>query len=90
VVSQEQEVETVQGAAEAAGAFKGGWRPFFGWVCAAALAYNYLVREVLSWVAVNIGWSVPPALDLEQLGPLVLSVLGLAGYRTYERAKGKA
>jgi hypothetical protein len=78
--------------AEAAtpGLFKGGWRPFIGWVCGIALAYNYLAREVLMWASVNAGWLTPPALNLDQLMPILLGMLGLAGYRTFERIKGKA
>ena len=29
--------------------FVSGWRPFTGWVCAFALAYNFVIRDLLIW-----------------------------------------
>lgn len=80
-----------QEEAKAPGIFRGGWRPFIGWVCGAAFAYNYLVYPMLVWAATI--WAmptIPPALDLGELMPVLLGMLGLGGMRMYERVKGKA
>jgi len=29
--------------------FVAGWRPFIGWVCGVALAYNFVLRDLLIW-----------------------------------------
>ncbi|MDP2792555.1 MAG: holin family protein [Sulfurisoma sp.] len=61
------------------------WRPTIGYICAAGLAYNFLVYPMLTWATVI--WpeiKVPPMLD-DKLMELVVGMLGLAGLRTYEK-----
>jgi len=67
--------------------FVAGWRPFIGWVCGVALAYNFVVRDLLIW-ALNPD-PVPPALQMEHLMTVLLGMLGLGGMRTYEKLKDK-
>ena len=31
--------------------FVAGWRPFIGWVCGMALFYNFVLRDMLLWLA---------------------------------------
>ena len=31
-------------------AFVSGWRPFIGWECGFALAYSFVLRDILTWV----------------------------------------
>lgn len=72
--------------------FRGGWRPACGWVCAAGLAYTFLIRPVLPWVASLAGAEVRamPEIDTDTLMVLLTGMLGLGGLRTVERLKGKA
>ena len=72
--------------------FRGGWRPACGWVCAAGLAYTFLLRPVLPWVAGLFGANVAPMpdIDTDTLMVLLTGMLGLGGLRTVERIKGKA
>jgi hypothetical protein len=74
------------------GTFRGGWRPAVGWVCASGLAYQFLARPVLPWLATVAGFDVPPLppLQTEELYPLLMGILGLGGLRTLERVKEKA
>jgi len=69
--------------------FVSGWRPAIGWVCACALAYQYLIRPIVSWGVVAIGHPLPamPGLD-ENLWQLMMGMLGLGGLRTFEKVKG--
>lgn len=71
--------------------FVSGWRPFIGWVCGCALAYQYLAVPLITYVGFLIGHPVPamPKLD-DQLWQLLLGMLGIAGLRTYEKLKGVA
>jgi hypothetical protein len=71
--------------------FVSGWRPFIGWVCGAALAFQYLIRPFWIWAAA-IWWPgnpVPPTLD-GMLWELVMGMLGIGGLRTIEKWKGIA
>jgi len=73
-------------------AYRGGWRPFCGWVCGAGLAYTFVVRPILPWVASLFGAVVPPMppIDTDTLMMLLMGMLGLGGLRSFERVKGKA
>jgi hypothetical protein len=72
--------------------FVAGWRPFIGWVCGIGLAMQFILRPVVMYlnqlVSIILGNPMmphPPALDMSELIPLVLGMLGLAGYRSYEK-----
>ena len=67
--------------------FVAGWRPFIGWVCGIALAYNFVIRDLFIWL-INPD-IVPPALQMEHLMTVLLGMLGLGGLRTYEKIKDK-
>ena len=72
-------------------AFTSGWRPAIGWVCAAALACQYIARPLLQWG--GIVWNHPlpalPGID-EHLWELLTAMLGLGSLRTFEKTKGVA
>ena len=69
--------------------FVAGWRPFLGWISGLSIGYVYLLQPLLDMILqmfdVKIDWVV---LDLGQLMPLVLGILGLGGLRSFEKAKG--
>jgi|TARA_S200000501_G_scaffold336895_1_gene342580 hypothetical protein len=67
--------------------FVAGWRPFIGWVCGVALAYNFIIRDLFIWALDP--QEVPPALQMEHLMTVLLGMLGLGGLRTYEKVKDK-
>lgn len=85
------QVDINKAEAQSGNAFQAGWRPFIGWVCGFGLAYQYLVRPGLSWIAMNaLGWTELPSLDISQLMALLVPMLGLGVYRTIEKVKGVA
>ena len=68
--------------------FVSGWRPFIGWVCGAALAYNFIANPLLIWALTLYQITeMPPQLDTSTLMALVSSLLGLGGFRTFEKFK---
>ena len=72
--------------------FVAGWRPFIGWVCGAALGYNFILRDLLAW-ALTAWWptiALPPALQMDQLMTVLLGLLGLGTLRTVEKIGGVA
>lgn len=72
--------------------FRGGWRPAVGWACVAGLVYQFLLQPILPWAVKVAGLDVPPLppIDGETLMVLLTGMLGLGGFRTLERVKGKA
>ena len=68
--------------------FVAGWRPFIGWVCGFALAYNFVLRDLFIW------WvgpeTAPPALQMEHLITVLVGMLGLGGMRTFEKLNNKS
>lgn len=68
--------------------FVAGWRPFIGWVCGVALAYQFVLRPIITWAAPSLGYTVAemPGLD-DNLWELMFGMLGLGGLRSYEKIK---
>lgn len=85
--------QTDVNAVEAANSnlFVAGWRPFIGWTCGAAIAYQYVASPVILWLAsmAHIAIPAPPRLD-GTLWELMFGMLGLGGLRTFEKIKGVA
>lgn len=75
--------------AESSSLFKGGWRPFIGWVCGIACAWNWIGLSVAIFVAKTMGTAVEMSpLSLKEMMPILLGMLGLGTLRTYERVSG--
>ena len=62
--------------------FVSGWRPFIGWICGFALAYNVIFSPILSI------WYEMPDVDPSLLYPVLLGMLGLGAMRTGEKIQG--
>ena len=79
-------------AAEAASGsiFKGGWRPFIGWVCGVAFCYHFVVQPIIIFVVALIGITIPdlPKFEMNTLLTVLGGMLGIGGLRTYEKQKG--
>ena len=83
---------TVNAAEASSGSlFTSGWRPMIGWVCAMALAYQYLLCPLGMWIAtsLHLAVSTPPKLD-DSLWQLMFGMLGMGGLRTFEKIQGVA
>jgi len=78
--------------AQSGSTFVGGWRPFVGWCCGAALAYVGIIEPVARFVAqVSFGYNGPfPSIDTSITMQVLFGMLGLSGMRTYEKAKNVA
>ena len=77
--------------------FVAGWRPFLGWTCGLGFAYKFLLYPFILWgftIAQGNGYLVgiepPPAPDLQEVLVLLGGLLGLGGFRTWEKIKGVA
>lgn len=87
--ADQQQNETNKAEAASGSLFVAGWRPFVGWVCGAALAFQYLVRPLLTAAAsaFHMPNFVLPGLD-DNLWQLMLGMLGMGGLRTFEKLNG--
>ena len=71
--------------------FVAGWRPFVGWVCGSACAWNWVGLPVAKFVAAAFHHAIEVApADLTQMLPLLMGLLGMGALRTYEKTKGVA
>lgn len=69
--------------------FRAGWRPAVGWTCALGLAYQFLLRPLLTFaLALAEKPMTLPSLELDTLMTLLFGMLGLGAYRTVEKLKG--
>ena len=84
------QIEVNKAEAASGSIFKGGWRPFIGWVCGFAFAYHFILQPILLFGAAAAGISLPPLpeFDMSQMMPVLLGMLGLGGLRTFEKQKG--
>lgn len=70
--------------------FVSGWRPFMGWVCGGIFVANYMGAPLLSWLSPMLHIPPPPRLDIGEVLPVLLGMLGLGSLRTTEKIKGAA
>lgn len=66
------------------------WRPLIGVSCSLAIFWEFVLKQfIVFFLAVFEVETLPlPTLDMGVLMPLVMSLLGMAGLRTYEKQKG--
>ncbi len=80
------EINKVEAASRSV--FVSGWRPFIGWSCGAAMALNFIVFPLASFVLAQTGHLVElPTLDMSEMMPVLMGLLGLGGLRTVEKIK---
>ena len=68
--------------------FVAGWRPFIGWSCGFAMCYAYIIQPITVFILAQTGNLVDlPTLDLSEMMPVLLGMLGLGGLRSFEKYK---
>lgn len=98
IAAAQSQAQTEVDKTEAASAsvFVAGWRPFVGWICGCALAWQFILLPILSYavsiVATARHISIPPlpSLDTSSLYTVLMGMLGLGGLRTWEKVSGVA
>jgi hypothetical protein len=59
------------------------------WICAFALAWQYILAPITSWALIVWYPMVTlPTLQTEELTGLIMALLGLGGMRSLEKTKG--
>lgn len=75
--------------------FVAGWRPFIGWIGGSALAYQFIVYPILTWLwaifqalgKIPSDLSPPPILETGALFSIVTAMLGVGGMRSFDKLK---
>lgn len=82
--------ETNVEEAKSPSVFVAGWRPFVGWVCGTALAYNYVAMPLIVWTTKCFYPNAPamPALAMGELMTLLVGMLGLGALRSFDKTQG--
>ena len=83
------QIEVNKAEAASGSFFKGGWRPFVGWVCAVAFAYHFVIQPLLIFIFSYVGIEPPdlPQFQMNTLLTVLGGLLGIGGLRTYEKQK---
>ena len=69
--------------------FVSGWRPFIGWCGGVALAFEFILSPCIEWYSKFAGLNLTaPEIQTGPLLAIVTSMLGVAGLRSFEKAKG--
>lgn len=85
------QIEVNQAEAASSSVFVAGWRPFIGWVCGSACAWNWIGLPITKMGLALAGYTLElsPA-DLTEMLPVLMGMLGLGALRTFEKTKGVA
>jgi hypothetical protein len=84
VVQGQLDINKVEAASPSV--FVSGWRPFIGWVCGTACAWNWIGLPIAKTALELAGHTVQlsPA-DISEMMPILLGMLGLGTLRTVEK-----
>ena len=86
------QTEINQVEAQSSNIFVAGWRPCVGWVCAGAFAWQFVGQPLFSFFYTLYTKQPAPvvALDHDALNTVLFGLLGLGGFRSWEKVKGVA
>ena len=71
--------------------FVSGWRPFIGWVCGSACAWNWIGLPIAKMGLTLLGHPLDLAqANLTEMLPVLFGMLGLGTLRTVEKINGVA
>lgn len=85
------QIEVNKSESQSGSIFIGGWRPATGWVCVLGFGINFLVIPLTNlYLSVTANPLLVPTLDVSQMMPVLLGMLGLGGMRTVEKTKNVA
>ena len=83
------QIEVQKAAANHKSIFVAGARPFILWCCGAAFAANFVLLPIAVQFAPLFGAQLElVALDMTQMMPVLLGLLGLGGLRSAEKMRG--
>jgi len=79
------EINKVEAASDSL--FKSGWRPTVAWMGVFGLGWS-IFNPLISYGLVSQGLDPLPTFQSNELITILMALLGMGGYRTYEKYKG--
>ena len=71
--------------------FVSGWRPAVGWVCVTGMGFNFVCMPLGNFACALAGVDISlPPLNLSEMMPVLMGMLGLGAMRSFEKTKGVA
>jgi hypothetical protein len=71
--------------------FVAGWRPATGWLIVLILFYSYILQPFIVMILKIMGKDIDlPNLNMSEVMPIILGMLGLGFSRSFEKSKGVA
>ena len=85
------QIEVNKAEAASGSVFKGGWRPFIGWVCGAAFAYHFVIQPFIVFGVAVAGVQIPelPTFDMGSLMTVMMGMLGAGAAEGFMDKKKK-
>jgi len=76
-------------ATDISGILQRSWRPLIGFSAAISIFFEFVLKPFIVFFlgVFNIEVGPLPQMNMEQLMPLVMALLGMAGLRTFEKHK---
>ena len=85
------QIEVNRAESQSGSVFIGGWRPATGWVCVLGFGVNFLVIPLTNlFLSITENPLLVPSLDVSEMMPVLLGMLGLGSMRTVEKTKAVA
>ena len=85
------QIEVNKSESQSGSVFIGGWRPATGWVCVLGFGVNFLVIPLTNlFLSITENPLLVPSLDVSEMMPVLLGMLGLGSMRTVEKTKAVA
>lgn len=85
------QMDTNKAEAASGDPFASRWRPFIGWTCGAAFAWNWVGLPIARLACELAGQHITLApADMSQMMPVLLGMLGLGAMRSFDKVKGTA
>jgi len=85
------QISVNQSESQSPSVFVSGWRPATGWVCVLGFGINFLVIPLTNlYLSITANPLLVPSLDVSEMMPVLLGMLGLGGMRTVEKTKAVA
>jgi hypothetical protein len=86
IVNAQAKINEIEAASSSI--FVAGWRPAAGWLTVCGLAWATFVVPIWAWISSLCKIPLPPVIDTGILVSLLIGMLGLGAYRTYEKKQG--
>ena len=82
------QIEVNKSESQSGSVFIGGWRPATGWVCVLGFGVNFLVIPLTNlFLSITENPLLVPSLDVSEMMPVLFGLLGLGGFRSYEKSR---